>query len=74
VPSRFLILQRCCHVSPNTRALNGSKDFSKDFFSCVFANPTKILQFYIEVLQNIATPKLTKKSENNKAKGLTNAN
>jgi hypothetical protein len=30
--------------------------------------------FYLNVLQNTKTPKLTKKSENNKAKGLTNAN
>jgi hypothetical protein len=47
---------------------------SKDFFSCFFENPTKILQFYLKVLQNIETPKLTKKSENSKAKSLTNAN
>jgi hypothetical protein len=70
VPSKFMILQRCCHISPNTSALNGSKDF----FSCFFVNPTKILQFYLKVLQNTETPKLTKKSENNKTKGLTNAN
>jgi hypothetical protein len=46
------------------RILNGSKDF----FSCFFANPTKIPQFYLKVLQNTETPKLTKKSKNNKAK------
>jgi hypothetical protein len=55
---------------PNTRSLNGSKDF----FSCFFAKPTKKLQIYLKVLQNTETPKLTKKSENNKAKGLTNVN
>jgi len=36
--------------------------------------PKTILQFYLKVLQNTETPKLTKKSENNKGKGLINAN
>jgi len=69
-PFKSLILQRCCHVNPNTCALNGSNDF----FSCFFASPTENTAFYFKVLQNTKTPKLTKKSENNKAKGLTNAN
>jgi hypothetical protein len=66
----YLILQRCCHVSPNTRALNGSNNF----FSSFIASPTENTEFYLKVLQNIETPKLTKKSENNKDKDLTNAN
>jgi hypothetical protein len=70
VPFRCLILQRCCHVSLNTCALNGSNDF----FSYLFASSTKNTAFYLKVLQDTETPKLTKKSENNKAKGLTNAN
>jgi hypothetical protein len=68
--SRYLILQGCCHVSPNTRALNASNDF----FSCFFASRTENTRFYLKVLQNTERPKLTKKSENNKAKGLINAN
>jgi hypothetical protein len=36
--------------------------------------PQKNTAFYLKVLQNTKTPKLTKKLENNKAKGLTNAN
>jgi hypothetical protein len=40
-PSRCLILQRCYHFSPNTRALNGSNNF----FSYFFASPTEILHF-----------------------------
>jgi hypothetical protein len=36
--------------------------------------PKTILQFYLKVLQNTETPKLTKTLENDKAKGLTNVN
>jgi hypothetical protein len=48
----------------NTRALNGSNDF----FSRFFASSTKNTAFYLKFLQNTEIPKLTKKSENNKAK------
>jgi hypothetical protein len=68
-PSKYLILQRCCHVSPNTRALalTTSSPISLQV-------PQKNTAFCLKVLQNTETPKLTKKSKNNKAKGLRNAN